>query len=61
MNNFEQAPITVKEIYDRLCATLTNYENPGCDNDLTEGNKYQYLYENVVQLVNDIDTFPHEL
>ena len=61
MNNIIINPITMEEVYDRLCAVLTCYENPGDDgNGWTEENKNEYLYENIVQIVNDIETFPSE-
>lgn len=61
MNNLEMMPITLEEVHDRLCAALTNYENPDEEvNGWTEENKSEWLYEDIVQIVNDIVTSPHE-
>ena len=53
--------ITINKIYDKLCMALTNYENPDKDvNGWTEDDKSEFLYESVLEVVNDISTLSHE-
>ena len=52
--------ITLKEVYDRLCEVLESYNHPNeSTNGWTEGNRDAFMYENIVQIVSDIETFPH--
>lgn len=55
-SNFAKNPVTFEEVYNRLCEVLKCYENPGNDgNRWTEENKNNYMYENIVQIVCDIE------